>query len=73
MRIQDPVTEDWRNYDHFPGIDPETAIDDLNASVPLGRIAEPEDIADVVVFLASEKARYMCGALVEVNGGKSVQ
>ena len=55
------------------GIDPETAIDDLNASVPLGRIAEPEDIADVVVFLASEKARYMCGALVEVNGGKSVQ
>ena len=55
------------------GLDPESAIGDLNASVPLGRIAEPEDIADVVVFLASDKARYMCGALVEVNGGKSVQ
>jgi NAD(P)-dependent dehydrogenase (short-subunit alcohol dehydrogenase family) len=40
--------------------------------VPLGRIAEPEDIADVVLFLASEKSRYMCGALVEVNGGKAV-
>jgi len=55
------------------GLDPDKAIDELNASVPLGRIAEPEDIADVVVFLASDKARYMCGALLEVNGGKPVQ
>ena len=54
------------------GLDPETGIADLNASVPLGRIAEPEDIADVVAFLASDEARYMCGALVEVNGGKPV-
>lgn len=55
------------------GLDPEKAIDDLNASVPLGRIAEPEDIADVVTFLASEQSRYLCGALIEANGGKSVQ
>jgi len=54
------------------GLDADRAIDDLNASVPLGRIAEPEDIADVVAFLASNDARYMCGALVEVNGGKPV-
>ncbi|SFL01215.1 SDR family NAD(P)-dependent oxidoreductase [Shimia haliotis] len=55
------------------GLDPDKAIDELNASVPLGRIAEPQDIADVVAFLASDQARYMCGALLEVNGGKSVQ
>lgn len=54
------------------GLDADKAIDELNASVPLGRIAEPEDIADVVAFLASDEARYMCGALVEVNGGKPV-
>lgn len=54
------------------GLDPQTAIDDLHASVPLGRIAQPRDIADVVVFLASDQARYMCGALLEVNGGKPV-
>ena len=54
------------------GLDADKAIDALNASVPLGRIAEPEDIADVVAFLASDDARYMCGALVEVNGGKPV-
>ena len=55
------------------GLDPEKAIDALNASVPLGRIAEPEDIADVVVFLASDQARYLCGTLIEANGGKPVQ
>jgi len=54
------------------GIDPEQGIDELHASVPLGRIASPQDIADVVVFLASDRARYMCGSLVEVNGGKPV-
>ena len=54
------------------GLDADKAIEELNASVPLGRIAEPEDIADVVAFLASDQARYMCGALVEVNGGKPV-
>ena len=52
------------------GLDPDKALEELNALVPLGQIAEPEDIEDVVTFLASEEARYICGALVEVNGGK---
>lgn len=55
------------------GLDPDKAIDELNDSVPLGRIAEPEDIADIVVFLASNQSRYLCGALIQANGGKSVQ
>lgn len=54
------------------GFDPDNAVAQLNKTVPLGRIAEPEDIADVVLFLASDAARYMCGSLVEVNGGKAV-
>ncbi len=54
------------------GLDPEKAIEDLNASVPIGHIASPEEIVDVMLFLASDAARYMCGALVEVNGGKPV-
>lgn len=54
------------------GLDPDTAIEDLNKSVPLGRIAQPEDIADVIVFLATDDARYMCGALLEISGGKPV-
>lgn len=54
------------------GLDPDRAIEELNASVPIGHIAEPEEIAEVILFLASDAARYMCGALVEVNGGKPV-
>ena len=54
------------------GFDPDTAVAELNKTVPLGRIAEAEDIADVILFLASDAARYMCGSLVEVNGGKAV-
>jgi 2-keto-3-deoxy-L-fuconate dehydrogenase len=54
------------------GLNPDTAIMELNQSVPLGRIAEPEDIAEVVLFLASDRARYICGELIEVNGGKPV-
>ena len=55
------------------GLDPQRGIEELNASVPLGRIASPQEIAEVVLFLASDRARYMCGALVEVNGGKPVR
>lgn len=55
------------------GFDPDTAVAELGRTVPLGRIAEPEDIADVILFLASDAARYMVGAVVEVNGGKPVK
>ena len=54
------------------GFDPDTALAELGQTVPVGRVASAGDIAEVVLFLASDAARYMCGALVEVNGGKPV-
>lgn len=39
--------------------------------IPFGRLAEPDEIADVVSFLASDDARYMTGSLVVVDGGLS--
>ena len=37
--------------------------------IPMGRLAEPEDVAGVVAFLASDDARYMTGQAVNVTGG----
>ncbi len=54
------------------GFNPETAVAKLGETVPLGRIAEAEDIADVVAFLASNESRYITGTTLEVNGGKAV-
>jgi glucose 1-dehydrogenase len=41
----------------------------LTDAIPLHRVAEPSDIADVVVFLASGKASYMTATTVVVDGG----
>lgn len=54
------------------GLDPQKAIEELNKTVPLGRIAEPEDIADVIAFLASDQARYIAAETLEVTGAKPV-
>ena len=54
------------------GFDPDSAIAELGKTVPLGKVATPDDIADIVLFLASDAARYICGALIEANGGKPV-
>jgi len=37
--------------------------------VPLGRVGEPEDVADVILFLASRAARYITGQVIVVDGG----
>jgi NAD(P)-dependent dehydrogenase (short-subunit alcohol dehydrogenase family) len=47
----------------------EEGLAELAKQMPTGRIAEPEDIADVIVFLATDDARHMIGQLIHVNGG----
>jgi NAD(P)-dependent dehydrogenase (short-subunit alcohol dehydrogenase family) len=42
-----------------------------DAAVPVGRVAKPDDIADVVTFLASDRARYITGADIVADGGFS--
>jgi len=53
------MTKDW----------PKGIMEGIVKNTPLGRLVEPEDIADVVAFLASDAARFVHGETVEVNGG----
>lgn len=51
----------------FPS--PEAAVAAVVDQTPLGRLGDPDDIADVVAFLASDAARFMTGAGLSVDGG----
>jgi 3-oxoacyl-[acyl-carrier protein] reductase len=42
------------------------------ATVPLGRLAIPQDIADAALFLASDEAKFLTGNIMEVDGGRCV-
>jgi NAD(P)-dependent dehydrogenase (short-subunit alcohol dehydrogenase family) len=52
------------------GIDFDEAQGRADRSIPLGRIATPEEVADVVVFVASERASFMNGAWILLDGGQ---
>jgi NAD(P)-dependent dehydrogenase (short-subunit alcohol dehydrogenase family) len=54
------------------GRPPEEGLAKAAALSPLGRVAQPDDVAEVVVFLCSERARFVTGAHVLVDGGMTV-
>jgi 3-oxoacyl-[acyl-carrier protein] reductase len=56
---QTEMTTDW----------PRSIIEGIIKNTPLGRLVEPQDIADTVAFLASDSARFVHGETVDVNGG----
>jgi NAD(P)-dependent dehydrogenase (short-subunit alcohol dehydrogenase family) len=53
------------------GISEDEALKRAVARIPLGRMAEPEEIADVVVFAASDRGRFMTGANITLDGSAS--
>lgn len=48
---------------------PEKILDGMKRRVPLGRMGEPRDIANAYLFLASDQASYISGAVLRVDGG----
>ncbi|MGB9485605.1 MAG: SDR family oxidoreductase [Terriglobia bacterium] len=58
-----PIQTDW--------ISPELE-EKVVPTIPLGRLGSPEDVADVIVFLSSEQARWLTGQLLYVGGGHTM-
>jgi NAD(P)-dependent dehydrogenase (short-subunit alcohol dehydrogenase family) len=53
----------------LPANERPAALKKMADTIPLGRIADPRDIGDLVVFLSSERASYITGATIPVDGG----
>jgi 3-oxoacyl-[acyl-carrier protein] reductase len=51
---------------------PEKVIAEMAQRVPLRRLGQPEEIANVYAFLASDEASYINGEVIEVSGGMTV-
>jgi 3-oxoacyl-[acyl-carrier protein] reductase len=48
---------------------PEKVLEKMRGRTPLGRLGDPRDIADAYLFLASDEARFITGAVIQVDGG----
>lgn len=48
---------------------PKEAIEQMAESVPMGRLGQPHEVADVVCFLLSEESSYIHGAVISIDGG----
>ena len=52
-----------------PGVDEETIVQHIAATIPAGRLGDPGELGNLVAFLASERAAYITGAVYQIDGG----
>jgi NAD(P)-dependent dehydrogenase (short-subunit alcohol dehydrogenase family) len=71
LTLTDRVFDGLAAEAKYHGIREEEALKKGDASIPLGRSARPEEIADVAVFLASPRASYITGAVLTMDGSSS--
>ena len=57
----------------YPDESPSQVLDRLGDAIPMGRVAHVDEVARAVVFLASDEASFITGALIPVDGGNSAQ
>ena len=52
-----------------PSVEQQNALKEVMPKIPLGKRGEPDNIADAILFLTSEEANYINGAILSVDGG----
>jgi 3-oxoacyl-[acyl-carrier protein] reductase len=67
-----PVAGDTAMLERFMGSDTPELRERFRASVPLGRLSTPLDIANAALWLASDEASFITGVALEVDGGRCV-
>lgn len=66
-RVQEGLDAESR----MTGLDPEELLARMKARIPLGRLGTPEEVAKVAVFLASDAASYVSGAIIPMDGASN--
>ena len=52
--------------------DPASVVDGIAKAIPMGRLAEPEEIGELAAFLASSEASYITGQGIVIDGGSTL-
>jgi len=66
--LTDRLVEGLKVNAEHENISPEEGLKRMTSQVPMGRLASPEEVADTVVYLASERASYVTGTVITMDG-----
>src|SRR4030065_230145 len=67
--VTDMIMREWKWESELRGIDEKAFVENMRQNIPLNRFAQPNDVANLVLFLASDESNYITGQAYNINGG----